>query len=216
METIHLLALLELGDPTRTAHRASVPSERLDSIFAEALPHCPPRSSLGLPTPELLGVRFDRLPSRLRLGLPPSLPVGAGCLHVAVGAPGGEPVAAASIPAKFLRTLHLAAVPAFLHPIVLLSLFFTFSRGKRARGVRERPLKNDPSILASLHVRVPMTPSTQRREVRALIRSSILRSDDVVTDEALGLTALRATMAVSLLHPSCRLLPPSLVQRRTR
>ena len=60
-----------------------------------------------------------------------------------------------------------------------------------------------------------MAPSTQRREVRALIRSPILRSDDVVTDEALGLTTLRAAVAVSLLHPRCLLLPPALVQRRT-
>jgi len=71
--------------------------------------------------------------SGLLLGLPPSLPVGAGCLHVAVGAPGGEPVAAASIPAKFLRMLYLAALPASLHAIALHSLFFTFPRGKRAR-----------------------------------------------------------------------------------
>ena len=60
-----------------------------------------------------------------------------------------------------------------------------------------------------------MAPSTQRREVRAVIRSTILRSNNVVTDEALGLTALRAAMAVSLLHPRCLLLPPALVQRRT-
>ncbi len=104
--------------------------------------HCPPRSSLGLPAPELLGVRFDRLPSRLRLGLPPSLPVGAGCFHVAVGAPGGEPVAAVIIPAKFVKTLYLAALPASLHAIALLSLFFTFSRGKRARCLRAWTYKN--------------------------------------------------------------------------
>jgi hypothetical protein len=58
-------------------------------------------------------------------------------------------------------------------------------------------------------MRVPMAPSTQRREVRALIRSPILRSDDVVTDEALGLTTLRAAVAVSPLHPRCLLLPPA-------
>jgi hypothetical protein len=88
-------------------------------------------------------------------------------------------------------------------------------RGKRAWGVRATPLKNDPSILASLQVRVPVAPSTQRRKVRALIRSPVLRSDDVVTDEALGLTALRAAVAVSLLHPPCLLLPSALVQRGT-
>ena len=90
-------------------------------------------------------------------------------------------------------------------------LFLVVPRGKRAWGVRERPLKKRPSILASLQVRVPVAPSTQRRKVRALIRSPILRSDDVVTDEALGLTTLRAAVAVSLLHPRCLLLPPALV-----
>jgi hypothetical protein len=61
----------------------------------------------------------------------------------------------------------------------------------------------------------PMTPSTQRREVRAVIRSAILRSDDVVANEVLGLTTLRAAVAVSVLHPPCLPLPPALVQRRT-
>ena len=94
-------------------------------------------------------------------------------------------------------------------------LFHADPRGKQAWGVRGRPLKKRPSILTSLRVRVPMTHSTQRREVRALIRSSILRSDDVVTDKALGLTTLRAAVAVSLLHRRCPLLPLALVQRRT-
>lgn len=96
----------------------------------------------------------------------------------------------------------------------LSPLFLTFPRGKRARGIRGRPLKN--RLFTSLQVRVPVAPSTQRREVRALIRSPILRSDEVVTDEALGLATLRAAVAVSPLHPGCLLLPPALVQRRTR
>jgi hypothetical protein len=39
-------------------------------------------------------------------------------------------------------------------------LFLIVPRGKRARGVRERPLKKRPSILASLQVGVPVAPST--------------------------------------------------------
>jgi hypothetical protein len=93
--------------------------------------------------------------------------------------------------------------------------FVSVPRGKRAGGVRDLLSKNRPSILGSLQVRVPVTPATERREVRALIRSPILRSDDVVTDKALSLTALHAAVAVSLLHPGCLLLPPALVQRRT-
>jgi hypothetical protein len=97
----------------------------------EALLHL--GTSLDLPAAKLLSLRLPLAPSGLRLGLAPSLPVGAGGLHVAVRAPGGEPVEAASISAKFLEALHMAALSAPLHGITFLSLFFTFSRGKRAR-----------------------------------------------------------------------------------
>ena len=85
------------------------------------------------------------------------------------------------------RILLFPALPAALRHS---GLFLVVPRGKQAWGVRDRPLKKRPSISASFQVRVPVTPSTQRREVRALIRSPILRSDDVVTDEALGRTCL--------------------------
>ena len=91
-----------------------------------------PSTSLDVPASELLSLRLPPPPSGVRLGFTPCLSVGAGRFHMAAGAPGGEPVAAAIIPAKLLRTLHLAAVPAPLHVIGHLSLFFTFSRGKRA------------------------------------------------------------------------------------
>jgi hypothetical protein len=58
---------------------------------------------------------------------------------MALRAPRREPVAAASIPAKFLRTLHLAAVPASLHGLVLLSLF-SLSLAENGRGVTSLPL----------------------------------------------------------------------------
>ena len=94
-----------------------------------------PGTSLDLPASKLLSLRLPRRPSRLRLGLAPSLPVGAGCLHVAVGAPGGEPVAAASIPAKFLRMLYLATLPASLHAIARPSLaFFHFLSRETGEG----------------------------------------------------------------------------------
>jgi hypothetical protein len=72
-------------------------------------------------------VGLPRLPSRLRLGLAPSLPVGTCRFHVTAGAPGREPVAAPTIAAEFLRTLHLPAVPASLHVLAPLS---HFPRGK--------------------------------------------------------------------------------------
>ena len=99
--------------------------------------------------------------------------------------------------------------------LLVIQAFSRYPSRKTGMGRPGSPSKKRPSISASFQVRVPVAPSTQRREVRALIRSTILRSDDVVTDEALGLTALRAAMAVSLLHPRCLLLPPALVQRRT-
>src|SRR6188474_2978945 len=40
-------------------------------------------------------------------------------------------------------------------------LFLVVPRGKLAWGVRQRPLKNDPPILAPLQVRVPVAPPTQ-------------------------------------------------------
>lgn len=129
----------------------SPPTALIDSLTRpdpEAL--LDPGTSLNLPASKLLSLRLPPAPSGLRLGLAPSLPVGAGCLHVAVGASGGEPVAAASIPAKFLRTLHLAAVPASLHAIALLSLFFTFSRGKRACSLRPEELEEIHSCFVDL------------------------------------------------------------------
>ena len=162
-------------------------------------------------------VAFDSLefPS-LRLGLADPGPVATGRCVMAIGTPGAQTVAAASIAAEFVRPLHLATVPAYLHALALLSLFFTVPRGKLAWGVRERLSKKRPlGPVASLQVRVSVTPSTERREVRALIRSAILRSDDVVADKPLSLTTLRAAVPVSLLHPRCLLLPPALVQRWT-
>jgi hypothetical protein len=166
-------------------------------------PDAPQPLGLGLPLSE-----------RLRLlSLPlPATPL-AGRLVVALGAPGAEAVAAAGVGAEFGRGLLFSALTAFLRHS---GLFLTFPRGKLARGVRDRPLKKRPSDpLRPLQVRVPMAPSTERREVRALIRSPILGSDNVVTDEALSLPTLRAAVAISLLHPCCLLLPPALVQRGT-
>ena len=166
-------------------------------------PDAPQPLGLGLPLSE-----------RLRLlSLPlPATPL-AGRLVVALGAPGAEAVSTAGIGAELGAILH---VPALAAALSHCGLFLTVPRGKLAWGVRERLSKKRPlGPVASLQVRVSVTPSTERREVRALIRSAILRSDDVVTDEALGLTALRAAVAVSLLHPRCLLLPPALVQRWT-
>src|SRR6187549_3216133 len=80
-------------------------------------------------------VAFDSLefPS-LRLGLSDPGPVAAGRCVMAIGTPGAQTVAAASIAAEFVRPLHLAAVPASLHAFALLWVFFTFSRGKRHAG----------------------------------------------------------------------------------
>ena len=170
---------------------------------------CPP---LGLIAAQPLGLGLLPSPSLRLLGLPAFCYATAGCLVVALGAPGAQAVSTAGIGAEFGR---MASLPRTYGSSSSFRLFLVVPRGKLAWGVRERPLKKRPSILASLQVRVPVTPSTQRREVRALIRSPILRSDDVVTDEALSLTTLRAAVAVSLLHPRCLLLPPALVQRRT-
>ena len=92
--------------------------------------------------------------------------------------------------------------------------FFHFLSRRTSVGRPGSPSKKT-TLLATLQVRVSVAPATQRRQVRALIRSPIPRSDDVVTDDALGLTTLRAAVAVSLLHRRCLLLPPPLVQRRT-
>jgi hypothetical protein len=170
---------------------------------------CPP---LGLIAAQPLGLGLLPSPSLRLLSLPlPATPL-AGRLVVALGAPGAEAVSTAGIGAEFGRRLLSPALTASLRHLG----FFSLSLAENGRGASSSASKkNDPSILAPLQVRVPMAPSTQRREVRALIRSPILRSDDVVTDEALGLATLRAAVAVSLLDPRCLLLPPALVQRRT-
>jgi hypothetical protein len=62
-------------------------------------------------------------------------------------------------------------------------------------------------------MRVPVAPSTQGHQVRGLIRPSVLRTYKVVDDEAGGLPAFGAAVAVSLLHPRRRLLPSALVER---
>jgi hypothetical protein len=134
-----------------------------------------PGTSLDLPASKLLSLRLPPPPSGLRLGLAPSLPVGAGCLHVAVGAPGGEPVAAASIRAKFLKTLHLPALSASLHVSALLTVFFTFSRGKRAGCHIASSLKNRPLVLDDR-----MAPLAQREQVVERRETAFASGNDVM------------------------------------
>ena len=152
--------------PARTQREESAPQPRrlMQNRASRADSSSASPSNPGRPLPAgsaftLLNakplVAFDSLefPS-LRLGL--ADPGAAGRCVMAIGAPGAQTVAAASIAAEFVRPLHLATVPASLHAFALLSLFFTFPRGKLARGVRRRPLKKrafDPRVASSARSR---------------------------------------------------------------
>jgi len=97
---------------------------------------------------------------------------------------------------------------------LVFSRVVSVPRGER-RGVEWRAhLKRGPSILASRQVRVPVTPSTERHQVRGLIRSPMLGAHDVVNDEAGRLAAFGAAVTVSLPYPCSRLPPGCRVERR--
>jgi hypothetical protein len=62
---------------------------------------------------------------------------------MAIGTPGAQTVAAASIAAEFVRPLHLAAVPASLHAFALLSFFHFLSRKTGVGRPESGSLKNE-------------------------------------------------------------------------